>query len=267
MKTSRLNRFAGIFLALTVTTGVAVSSNNYKKECSKRTNSEIDFANQNSDLIQEQNNLNTKTDLLFLADDNPGLLAEEKSGILLMREEEKMARDVYGYFYDKWNLNVFQNIRSSENNHYNAVYSLINMYELEDPSTEVTGTFTNATITELYARLIKAGSSSVQEALKAGAFIEEYDILDLERLLAETKNSDIQRVYGNLLRASRNHLRAFVSVLKTYEVEYTPELMKTADFTSIIESSTERGNPNGQHMRNINKNCKKKGNRKGRGNT
>ena len=67
MKTSRLKRVAGICLALTVTTGVAVSSNKSKKECSKRTNSGIDFTNQNSDLIQEQNNLNTKTDLLFLA--------------------------------------------------------------------------------------------------------------------------------------------------------------------------------------------------------
>ena len=41
----------------------------------------------------------------------------EKNGLLVMREEEKLAKDVYLRLYKKWNLNVFNNIGSSEETH------------------------------------------------------------------------------------------------------------------------------------------------------
>ncbi|HHJ13326.1 MAG TPA: DUF2202 domain-containing protein, partial [Gammaproteobacteria bacterium] len=38
----------------------------------------------------------------------------ERDGILYMREEEKLARDVYLHLYDVWQLRVFDNISVSE---------------------------------------------------------------------------------------------------------------------------------------------------------
>ena len=61
------------------------------------------------------------------------LNADELSSLQLMREEEKLARDVYTVLYEKWKVNVFTNISSSEQKHTDAVLTLINKYGLTDP--------------------------------------------------------------------------------------------------------------------------------------
>ncbi len=189
----------------------------------------------------------------------PTLVTGEDAGILLMREEEKMAHDVYAVFGAKYDLSIFDNIAASETNHYNAIGILITNYKLTDPSTGVAGTFTNTAIASLYSQLVEAGSASVVDALKTGAYIEEYDIADLEKLMAATTNSTLLQVYGNLLRGSRNHLRAFVATLETYQVTYVPKVLSAEDFTAIISSPMETGNGKGTMNGNG------KGNGKGNG--
>ena len=50
---------------------------------------------------------------------------EEATGLIFMREEEKLARDVYLTLYDVWETAVFDNIASSEQTHMDAVLMLI----------------------------------------------------------------------------------------------------------------------------------------------
>lgn len=134
----------------------------------------------------------------------------EINSLIYMREEEKLARDVYLYLYDKWNIPIFRNIAASEQEHTDAVKSLLTQYGVEDPSaTTSEGEFTNPELQELYNQLIQQGSVSREDALKVGVIIEEKDISDLEAAIANTTNSDIKTVYGNLLRGSNNHLSAF----------------------------------------------------------
>ena len=45
------------------------------------------------------------------------LTDEEIAGLKLMREEEKLARDVYMVLYEQWNLPIFSNIANSEQAH------------------------------------------------------------------------------------------------------------------------------------------------------
>jgi len=52
------------------------------------------------------------------------------------------------------------------------------------------------------------GERSLAEALRAGVVIEKRDISDLKDRIAATDRPDLKAVYGNLLRASNNHLRA-----------------------------------------------------------
>lgn len=89
--------------------------------------------------------------------------------------------------------------------------------------------------------LVDMGSESVEAALEVGAIIEEVDIADLEEYLAETTSEDITRVYENLLRGSRNHLRAFVSQLEAAGVDRAPYLLEAGDYEAILASGTERG--------------------------
>lgn len=128
--------------------------------------------------------------------------------LTFMREEEKLARDVYFVMSDKWNVQIFSNISVSEQRHMDAVLNLLNKYGLPDPILDE-GEFVNEELQSLYDQLVVAGSVSLLDALKVGALIEEVDIEDLRDAIAETTNSDLVRVYTNLLNASYSHLRAF----------------------------------------------------------
>lgn len=136
------------------------------------------------------------------------LTADETAGLLYMREEEKLARDVYNQMYTLWGQQVFQNIASSEQTHMDQVKLLLDRYGLADPALEP-GKFTDPTLQALYDKLITQGSVSLEEARKVGALIEQTDINDLQARLAQTDNADIQLVYNNLMNASYNHLSAF----------------------------------------------------------
>jgi len=172
---------------------------------------------------------------------NIGLIASEelnnseKEGLLYMIEEEKLARDVYITLYQKWGLKNFNNISSSEQNHIDAIKSLINKYSLSNPiEGKATGEFVNQELQKLYDRLIEDGNKSAIDALKVGALIEEVDIVDLKKHLDETDKEDIKLVYSNLTKGSKNHLRSFTSVLVKYGVIYAPQYLTEEEYNQII---------------------------------
>ncbi|MCW9066267.1 MAG: DUF2202 domain-containing protein [Ignavibacteriaceae bacterium] len=135
---------------------------------------------------------------------------EEKDGLIHMRIEEKLARDVYIIMCDLWNHKVFLNIQLSEQKHMDAVKRLLDKYNVPDPlTTDSVGVFPDPQFQQLYNQLIEQGNQSLQEALLVGKTIEELDIADLEFQLSFVDNPDIIKVYQNLKAASENHLAAF----------------------------------------------------------
>jgi hypothetical protein len=144
----------------------------------------------------------------------------DAASLLFMREEEKMARDVYAYLYAKYNLLVFGNITKSENAHMLAVLRLITAFKVTDNSNNNPGEFTNVHIKDLYNQLIEMGNLSVIDALKVGVLIEQTDIADLEKELLAVQNASIKTVYTNLMAGSNAHLKAFVWNLKIQGVVY-----------------------------------------------
>ncbi len=166
----------------------------------------------------------------------------EREGLLMMREEEKLARDVYTTLYDKWGLQIFSNIAQSEQTHTEVVRTLLVKYDIADPvANDAVGVFTNPDFTALYADLVAQGSGSLLDALKVGALIEDFDIADLNGLLEETDNQDIALVYGNLVRGSRNHMRSFTKQIEANGGTYEPTYISEEEYTSIIGSATETG--------------------------
>ena len=170
------------------------------------------------------------------------LSVEEQDAILMMREEEKLAHDVYVTLFDMWDLRIFENIAASETTHTEAVATLIDQYGLDDPADgNDIGVFTNPDFTALYDELIEQGSESLVEALAVGAFIEDLDIVDLERLLEVVDTPAIATVFESLLKGSRNHMRAFTSQLESRGETYTPEFLTQDQYEAIISTPTERG--------------------------
>jgi len=174
----------------------------------------------------------------------------EIAGLMFMREEEKLARDVYLALYEKWNLPLFQNIADSEQMHMDALETLLVRYGLPDPVLAEAGQFTDPELQKLYDELVMRGSQSLAEAIKVGGLIEEIDILDLETRLTQTDNADIQQVYNNLLRGSQNHLRSFTNTLQTQTGEiYQPQAMSAEAYQAALSAQFGgygQGNGNGQ---------------------
>jgi hypothetical protein len=163
--------------------------------------------------------------------------------LIFIREEEKLARDVYLALAEQWNAPIFSNIAESEQEHMDAVGQLIVKYGLDDPITDDTpGVFNDETLQGLYDDLVARGRESLMEAYKVGAFIEEYDIIDIEDAIAETSHSDIENVYENLVRGSRNHLRSFVGQIEAAGETYVPVLLTISDFDAIMEDDLETAN-------------------------
>lgn len=148
---------------------------------------------------------------------------EEEADLLFMREEEKLARDVYLTFYGEFELSTFSNIASSEQMHMNALLRLLQKYDLPDPAAgNDIGEFTEPRLQTLYADLIASGMAGPLAALMVGGTIEEKDMVDIQDAIDRSDHADIDLVYESLLCGSRNHLRAFAqAILAQFGVTYT----------------------------------------------
>jgi hypothetical protein len=178
-------------------------------------------------------------DLTALTVEPATLSQEETAGLIFMREEEKLALDVYLEMYKIWGQQTFQNIASTEQNHTDAVLALLQAYGIADPVGDAAnGVYENADLQSLYNQLIAQGSISLADALKVGAAIEEIDILDLRKWNEKTDNKEIEAVYTSLELGSENHLRAFTSTLTRRSGEtYKPQYLEDAAYQKIISAA------------------------------
>ncbi|MCB2016450.1 MAG: DUF2202 domain-containing protein [Hydrogenophaga sp.] len=168
------------------------------------------------------------------------LSAAEAQSLTFMREEEKLAGDVYTRLATVWGsqVRVFDNIAVSEDAHTEAIRQLLERYALPDPSASTgEGQYVNADLQALYGQLVASGSNSLDDALRVGLTIEELDIRDIQVALQGIDNADIRTVYENLLSGSRNHLRAFYAVLTQRGGSYTPQYISEADFLAIVNGA------------------------------
>jgi hypothetical protein len=139
-----------------------------------------------------------------------GLSDVERNHLLLMREEEKIARDVYQALNAKWNHQTFSNITKSEQQHMDELKVMLDNYGIADPAAgKKPGEFKNKKLQGLYTDLVQKGSKSLSDALAVGVEIEKLDIADLEEAISKTTHSDVNLVYNNILRGSKNHLESF----------------------------------------------------------
>lgn len=138
----------------------------------------------------------------------------EAGGLAFSREEERMAHDLYTVFAEKYGATVFSRIASSEQRHFDAVGSLLTRYSVADPASQAKpGVYADPAIQALYDGWKAEGLTSASAAYKVGVQLEKRDIADLQRLQKQTANADLDRVYGNLERASGHHLAAFESAV------------------------------------------------------
>ena len=205
----------------------------------------------------------------FVATAAPPLDDGEQAHLIFMREEEKLARDVYwtlGLEYP--NSPVFMNIAlQAEQTHTDTMLAKLDQFSITDPN-PYTGTlpddvgfvgiFTGADygayFTGKYDGLIDQAKEGVLEALYVGALIEELDMHDIKKCpkvivdadngigdgecgLEYTNVRALERSLENLLSGSKNHLCAFVSQIIAIEPPgtcYVAQYLSQEEVNAIV---------------------------------
>lgn len=138
---------------------------------------------------------------------DPALTTE----LTFAREEERMARDLYLALADKYDGALpFSRITLSEQQHFDAVGTLLDRYKVADPAAgKKAGTYADPKIQDLYDGWLADGQKSRDAAYDVGVALEKRDIADLKDALGGNLPTDVKQVFTALLNASEHHLNAF----------------------------------------------------------
>ena len=173
-------------------------------------------------------------------EDDAGIEAEVEADLVQLREEEKLARDVYLTLYFEWQLAIFQNISNSEQNHMDQVGALLDNFGIPDPIVDGTvGVFQDEHIAHLYEALVAQGMQSEVHALLVGATIEDLDIFDIREMRSHTNNQAVLVTYDQLECGSNNHLNAFVKQLEARGTTYTAQYLTAVEVEAILSAGSQ----------------------------
>lgn len=162
----------------------------------------------------------------------------EAAHLRFIREEEKLARDIYYVLAGMWDLKIFVKIAESEQRHTDAVRLVIEKYNISDPAKATPpGVFVNGEVQKLYNVLNERGKASSLEALKIGALTEEKDISDINVAMAGTNKPDLLDLYRYLKEGSSTHLRGFMAEIRKAGGDYAPQFLSISDFEKALKAN------------------------------
>jgi hypothetical protein len=169
------------------------------------------------------------------------ITASEKTSLLFMLEEEKLARDTYTYINNIWAINEFANIQKSEQAHMTAIQNLLEAYKISYTILPE-GEFENQDLQNYYNQFVIDGAASKSNAFQIGATIEDLDIIDLQEYISISENNALIDVFKSLECGSRNHLRSFVQGITNLGDSYTPQFLTQTAYDAILQGSQEQCN-------------------------
>lgn len=148
------------------------------------------------------------------------LTAEEVATLQLIREEEKLAHDVYADLFPFCQNKVFKAIAKQEAAHFKTIGNMLKLYGVPDPAVDAPGKFSTPELVAIFENYVARGEVSCVEAYKVGVDIEMQDIADLDNAMDETDRVPLEQHYRHLLIGAENHLRMFQLRLQAAGVTY-----------------------------------------------
>ena len=135
------------------------------------------------------------------------LNTREAETLVLMREDEKLARDVYRVLYMYWQQDTWLKAMQQRQARMNSIGLLLEQYDLPDPLPDNRpGSFPSPESGNLYTQLVARGRLSHVDAIDVGIEIEKIDITDLLAALHESHHETLDQAYRTMLDSSRQTL-------------------------------------------------------------
>jgi len=165
----------------------------------------------------------------------------QKSHLVNLYEEEKLAHDLYSEFYDAHGYTPFSHHTEAEAKHMGFVDEILELYDISRPNLGP-GLFENEAYQNSYNEWLTKGGSDGVHSCYIAAYIEEMDILDLIEGIRIAETMEIRELYETLKAGSENHLRAYNKFLKMeFNIDYSPQLMSQELFDKIMSEGGGHG--------------------------
>lgn len=184
----------------------------------------------------------------FIVDNLPSIMdvtdplgADEIEFIYALREDEKISRDltlVLAELYPE--VQFFSRVAKAGATHIATVERLLDYYEIEYPKLSAPGMFGDESRQNHYDQLLAMGETE-EGGYRAIAQLEEENIVAYDEVIDDIDNPNIEIVVANLLKSSKNHLRAAVRQITRVGGEYIPQLLDDATYNNIVGSTPEKG--------------------------
>jgi hypothetical protein len=130
-----------------------------------------------------------------------------------MREEERVARDLYTQLGRSSGEAIFTRIAAAEQRHLDAVERLMSSQGMDpDAAGTTVGRYAVPDLQSAYNRWLAAGRASDQAAYKVGVELEKQDIAELKALRVASGTTGA-RVVQALRTGSEHHLAAFTKAV------------------------------------------------------
>lgn len=121
--------------------------------------------------------------------------------------EKILSYDLYNYFYEKYNIKVFESITNSKYQHIQAIESIFNKYNIEIPINYWVSQDKFETLKLEWEKWIK-------QALEISFKIEMMEIDNTLEIIKNIDNNDIKVVFSYISWTSYNHLESFLQAIE-----------------------------------------------------
>ncbi|HMQ78186.1 MAG TPA: DUF2202 domain-containing protein [Ignavibacteria bacterium] len=155
---------------------------------------------------------------------------------LKLYQEEKLAYDLYGEFYERWSLGVFNKVQQREAKHVWCVERIMDNYGFDYNTNTIAGSYPDRDIQKIYDDLTVKGCISDLAALEAAAYIKEKHISQLRERIRYQEDEYVVKVIFLMESAAQSHLRAFVKSIRLSGSDYSPVFLTDDEFSRIMET-------------------------------
>ena len=161
-------------------------------------------------------------------------IKDNRDLFLKLYQEEKMAYDLYGEFYERWSLSVFNTVQQREAKHVWCVERIMDNYGYKYRTNKNTGLYQDKEIQKIYDEFTVKGCISDLAALEAAAYIKEKHIASLRERIRYQEDGYVVKVIFLMENAAQSHLKAFVNSIRLSGSDYSPQFLTDDEFNNIM---------------------------------